>query len=65
MSRIGFLSPDGCDSPRDNEVDLVARQFASGKSSIAAEIRSRLGGMIGSSILGAAAVPLRSRMEDL
>jgi predicted kinase len=43
MRRIGFLSPDGRNSPDTTRLIVLRGNSASGKSAIAAEIRSRFG----------------------
>lgn len=43
MVTIGFLSPDGRNSPDTTRLIVLRGNSASGKSTIAAEIRSRLG----------------------
>ena len=43
MHGIGFLSPDGCNSPETTRLIVLRGNSASGKSSIAAEIRFRFG----------------------
>ena len=43
MHGIGFLSPDGCNFPETTRLIVLRGNSASGKSSIAAEIRFRFG----------------------